>query len=30
MVPEVNLQTQPELGPGAGLFYAIPPDVDVD
>jgi hypothetical protein len=30
MVPEVSVQTQPEVAPGAGLFYAIPPDVDVD
>jgi hypothetical protein len=25
MVPEVNVQTQPEVGPEAGLFYAIQP-----
>jgi hypothetical protein len=30
MVPEVSVQTQPEVAPEAGLFYAIPPGVDVD
>jgi hypothetical protein len=30
MVPEVSVQTHSEVDPGAGLFYAIPPGVDVD